>query len=103
MQSSCFHQNEHVSIPILSSQKKQNAEFKQNQMQMYRLNHDEDVESFTKKQIITTKPNNVMQQVCPISSRKKKKKNLIYLMNLHFPFRACNIGKIVGIHCMYNS
>ena len=71
MQSSCFLQNEHVLVPILSSQKKQNAEFKQNKMQMYRLNHDEDFEFFTKKQIITTKLI-VMQQVYPISSHKKK-------------------------------
>ena len=69
MPSSCFHQNELVSVPILSSQKKQDVEFKQNQMQMYRLNHGEDVEFFTKKQIITTKLNAV-QQVYTISSGK---------------------------------
>ena len=76
MPSSCFHQNERVLVPTLSSQKKQDIEFKQNQMQMYRLNHDEDVGLFfffhqRAKQIITTKLN-VMQQVYPISSRKKK-------------------------------
>ena len=66
-------------------------------MQMYRLNHDEDVDFFTKKQIITTKLQCIATSLFDFITQKKKN---IYLMNLHFPFRACSIGKIVGIHCI---